>query len=128
MGRYGEAAVKAVRLIQDNTYNSPREAWAQAVLEVFPDSRSMQEKPCPKGTFLGLCEAGVVKGVEPGNYTRSVKNKRYALRGLEILRKTSDLAADPRGLWEVVMGSEIKKYNQQMDVLCTLWNKGLLRR
>lgn len=37
--------------------------YEKAVEEVFPNSKSSQEKSCPKNAFLGLCEEGLVKGI-----------------------------------------------------------------
>ena len=42
--------------------------------EVFMDSKSSQEKGCPKSAFLGLCEEGFIKEISKGKYTSSVKN------------------------------------------------------
>jgi len=36
-------------------------------------------KGCPRGAFLELCEAGMIKGIASGKYTRSKRNKEYAI-------------------------------------------------
>lgn len=69
---YGKCAVKSVEL--NNSFPSPMEAWEKVAFVLF-DSESSQEKGCPKNTFLGLCEEGLVKGISKGNYTKSVKIK-----------------------------------------------------
>lgn len=58
--KYGLAAKEAA-LIGDN----PTEAWKIAVKDF--DSESAKVKSCPKNAFLGLCEAGLVKGIQPGS-------------------------------------------------------------
>jgi hypothetical protein len=75
MGKYGETAKIAVALISENPFISPVDAWEAAVARVFPSSESSRKKSCPKGAFQGLCEEGMVAGVNPGNYTRSLKTK-----------------------------------------------------
>ena len=87
MGQFGRAAVRAVKLITEREVESPRKAWASATAEIDYD------KGCPKDAFLGLCEAGLVKGVPKGNYTRSRKNKEYAIKAVRILEGYPALAA-----------------------------------
>lgn len=88
MSKYGAVAVRAVGLMLWEPGTPPGEAWASAAERVFPDSPSSREKGCPKSAFLGLCEEGRVAGASPGAYTRSVLNKEYAVRGLEVLRRS----------------------------------------
>ena len=125
MSKYGNAAVMATKLYREDLALTPNEAWEQAVLTVFPTSRSSQEKGCPRATYLGLCESGVVSGIPAGNYSRSEKNKGYALKALSILQQSPTLLEDKNRLWEIVMESEIKKANHQMDVVISMWNEGL---
>jgi hypothetical protein len=126
MGNYGEASKIATNLIIDGKASSPLEAWEEAVSQVFPNSESYRGKGCPKNTFMGLCEEGLVLGVSPGNYTKSKKNKKYGLRAIEILKKNPSLAENEKSLWEYVMNGEHKTPNHQMDVVCTLWRSGLI--
>jgi hypothetical protein len=119
IGKYGEAAVKAARLATE-----PRGAWDAATVELFGEGTSSQAKGGPRDAFLGLCEAGVVRGVPRGNYTRSTKNKSYALDALKLLREDPALAADPAALWQCVAGD--KEHNQQMNVVISLWHNGLI--
>nr|WP_208889497.1 hypothetical protein [Polaribacter sejongensis] len=83
MNKYGQTALKAAQNYKSSY--SITEIYARAAKEVF-ETKSSQEKGCPKGTFLGLCEEGLVKGIPRGNYTKSVKNKEYALQAIEILK------------------------------------------
>ena len=99
--------------------------YGQAAL--FGRGTPSQRKSCPRGTFLGLCQEGLVKGIEPGAYTRSHKNKRYAVDAVAVLRQHSELARDPQALWREVLAGEAKVHNEQMNVVVALWSSGLIR-
>jgi hypothetical protein len=128
MGCYGEAAVKAAKMLRDGEEASPVHAWACAVRKVFPDSQSSQKKGCPRGSFLGLCEEGKVQGVAPGNYTKSEKNKQYALAAVELLEREPTLMNDPKLLWKKVLDGVVKAHNHQMTVVAALWSAELILR
>ena len=128
MAKYGEVAVGAVALLARNSDLSPRDGWARSVAVVIPDSESSRAKGCPLDAFLTLCEVGAVGNVAAGTYTRSVKNKAYVTRALSALRSDPSLADDQQRLWQVATAGEEKRPNYQMEVLTTLWNRGLIRR
>ena len=117
MNKYGQTDLKAVQNYKSSY--AITEIYASAAKEIFFDSISSQEKGCPKGTFLGLCEAGLVKGIPRGNYTKSVKNKEYALQAIEIL-KQSNKTYTPKELWAALNLGD-KRSNSQMDVVLALW-------
>jgi hypothetical protein len=119
MGKYGETAILAAR--EAVKTQNPVEAWKLAVMQVFPTSPASQEKGCPKSTFLGLCENGLIAGVESGNFTRSPKNKVYALKAVQFLRQDSGLVSDPKKLWKLAIDGANKVENSQMDVVISLW-------
>lgn len=127
MGKYGEAAKIAAGLMSKKAISNPVDAWQEAVERVFPNSDSSKKKGCPKGAFLGLCEEGLVLGCIPGTYTRSVKNKNYAIRAANILLKKPNLATDERYLWKLVVEGEKKEPNDQMDVVISLFKEGYLK-
>jgi len=77
--KYGQAALIAVRKLNESSRLSPVVAWEEATLQVFGEGPA-QKKGCPKATFLGLCEEGLVSGVPCGVYTGSKKSKLYAIR------------------------------------------------
>lgn len=99
MSKYGIAAVKTVELIRSYNKYSPREAWDIVTTVMFGYKSPSQKKGCPRNAFLGLCEEGIVKGVYPGEYTNSIKNKKYALKALDILKENPELVEDPKRLW-----------------------------
>ena|ERR1039458_5770989 len=127
MAKYGDTAVLATKLASAATVISPVKGWKLAATEVFPDSPSSQDKGCPRGAFLGLCEEGLVKRVAPGIYTRSRKNKKYALQAFDLLCADPSLSNDPKILWRRVMDGDKKAHNSQMDVVIALWKMKLLR-
>jgi hypothetical protein len=120
MGIYGFVAIDAVKLFTSGITNNPREAWLAAA-EKNTNSESVRKKGCPQSTFLGLCEEGKVIGIPPGPYTKSIKNKNYALKALEVLNNNPNISSDE--LW-VLVGKGI--HNRQMDVVIALWNNKLL--
>lgn len=126
MANYGDAAVRAAKLAQDQ-HLGPEDAWRWAAAAMFPNSLASQVKGCPKGAFLGLCEAGLVKGIPRGDYTRSQMNKRYAVNAVVALRHTPSLVHDRSALWLAALGSEgVKQHNGQMDVVVALWSSGFI--
>lgn len=123
MREYGLLAIRAVELSVDRDIDV-KKAWEIASNEIFPSSSSSREKNCPKSAFLGLCEEGLVKGIAKGKYTTSIKNKQYALDGFAILKENISYKNDERALWDAVAVNV--SYNQQMDVVLSLFSKGLL--
>ena len=126
MNKYGQAAVEAVKLIHNQEVSSPVEAWEMTTSQIFSRGTSSQKKGCPRNAFLGLCEDGLVKGVQPGKYTTSKKNKQYAIDAVEILREQPGLVGDPASLWKIVMRGDSKIANYQMEIVTALWAKGLI--
>ncbi len=127
MSKYADLAKRAVGLMLWEPGADPRKAWSRAGEEVFPHSQSAREKGCPKSTFLGLCEEGLVPGAPAGSYTNSRLNKEYGLRALDALRSDPQLVHDNTKLWDIAsQGSGIRS-NSQLDVLRALWTEGLIR-
>ncbi len=122
INKYGLTALKSLRNYKDSY--SLIEIWFQSAKEIIK-TKSAQEKGCPKNTFFGLCEEGLVKGIPKGDYTKSVKNKEYALKAIEILRKNTETTFSPIELWRKLELGD-KKHNSQMDVVLALWENGLI--
>jgi hypothetical protein len=129
MGKYGQAAANAVTLLTNGKAVDPEDAWRISTSAIFRKSRSSRAKSCPRDAFLGVCEAGLVVGVPPGSYTTSVDNKAYAVTAARLLKANPALSqVGAAGLWRLVM-SRLKKsatHNQQMDVVKTLFDHGLI--
>jgi hypothetical protein len=131
MGKYGQAAVDAVTLLTKGKAVDPEDAWGKATSAIFRTSKSSRIKSCPRDAFLGVSEAGLVVGVPPGSYTTSVDNKAYAVTAARLLRANPALSQlGAAGLWRRVMNrlkkSITKTHNQQMDVVKTLFDHGLI--
>lgn len=116
---YGIVAMKAVGLLRKGPC-SPAEAWQSSL------PPGMSGKACPRSSFLGLCEAGVVAGVPAGCYGRSNKNKRYALAAFRVLLNCPHNTYTEGRLWQVVTSGSGLSYNGQMSVVLSLWQAGLL--
>lgn len=126
MGKYGKVAKTAVSLLRAEKAKGPIDAWEIAVHAIFPDSKSSRKKSCPRSTFLSLCESGYIAGAKEGKYTKSVKNKNYAIEALKLLATNQDLLHDSKCLWERVLDGEKKQQNSQMDVVISLWQNDMI--
>jgi uncharacterized protein DUF6979 len=129
MGKFGQTAVRATELLRDGKCGAPTEAWQVAAREVFPGKPGAQKKACPRATFLGLCEEGLVVGVAAENSAAGEGNRVYAVEAVRLLHQEPALAeGGPTALWWRVMYGRDKVPNHQMDVVLTLWELGLIGR
>lgn len=124
MGNNGQVAILAVKLIESKQATTPQEAWEKASTEIFGAGTHGQKKGCPRGALLGLCEEGLVRGIDPGKYTKSQDNKAYALQGLTLLKRDPSLFETPSALWKAIGIN--KSNNGQMDVMISLWKNNLI--
>ncbi len=126
MGKYGETAVRAVSLYANGKASSIVDAWEIVARETL-STESTQKKPCPRTTFLGVCESGIVVGVPAGEYnTKLTTNKQYGLKAIALLRHKPQLANDQALLWEKIGNAGIAP-NGQMDVITALWENRLIK-
>jgi hypothetical protein len=132
MGKYGDTAVEAAVLLR-NGYRSAEDAWRAVAAEMFADAPHGRAKTCPREAFLGLCQAGLIRGVSgsPSLQTGSSLNRAYAQVAVRFLAADPGLGrAGKAELWQRVMkevgGDPEKRHNQQMDVVLTLWNNRLI--
>jgi len=97
--------------------------------EVFGERSSAHLKGYPKNAFLGLCDAGMVKGIGKGNYAKrstSQKNKGYAIKAVQLLTEKPELTVDKLKLWnEVTKGVNLTQ-NSQMNLVIALWKNNLI--
>jgi hypothetical protein len=125
---FSTVAVNAVEAYVQSGALSPHSAWSVAAQKVYPHSVSMQEKGCPRTTFLALCAKGAIKSVASGEYVRESANVQYALDALELLRQHPNrINCDARRLWMEVTQASGKAYNQQMHVGLGLARANLLQ-
>ncbi len=126
--RYGEAALLAVRMPTFGKMPSPAERWREAVQQMYPTTPIGQKKSGPRNAFVGLCEAGLVKGVDGGvpdpATSTAARNKAYAVQAIELLRAGTHTTVSQ--LWAAVSDEEGGEHASQMDVVLALWKNGLI--
>ena len=126
--RYGEAALMAVRMETYGKALTPAERWDDAVKKLYPTTPAGQKKGGPRGAFVGLCEAGLVKGIAAGAgatlTSAGYRNKAYAVNAVELLRAGTHKTVTQ--LWGAVTEGEPGDHASQMDVVLALWKNGLI--
>jgi hypothetical protein len=120
--RYGEAALMAVRMELYGKALTPAERWEDAVRKLYPTTPVGQKKSGPRGAFLGLCEAGLVKGIPAGDCASANRNKDYAVEAVRLLKAGAHKTVSQ--LWSGV--SDGKEHGGQMDVVLALWKNELI--
>ena len=121
--KYGLTAIKALEIYK--VEESLRESWFSATVELF-DSESSQNKGCPRSTFLGLCEEGLIKGISKGEYeSNSTKNKTHAINAVTYLKENNVESISTKELWSKLNVGN-KSHNSQMDVVLALWYNDLI--
>ena len=130
MTKYGKVAVRAHALAVSGA--DPREAWRAAALQEFPTSESSRKKGCPRGAFLGLCEAGLLTGIPATGVNHDAaggKNAVYAVTAVELLREDPSLRNSPLW-WPAVLAAldadASKVHNGQLDVARALIECGAI--
>jgi hypothetical protein len=124
--RYGEAALLAVKMETYGKALSPLERWNDAVQKLYPTSPSAQKKGGPRSAFLSLCESGLVKGINAGQYAPSNKHKPYATRAVSLLVAGTHKTVN--SLWAEVTDGDDIPHSSQMDVVLALWKNDLILR
>jgi hypothetical protein len=118
--------VRAVKIYINGKATSIVDAWEIAARETL-STEATQKKPCPRTTFLGVCESGIVVGVPAGEYnTKLTANKQYGLKAVALLRHNPELADDQALLWRKIGNASLTP-NSQMDVIAALWKSGLIK-
>ncbi|CAM1346384.1 DUF6979 family protein [Tenacibaculum crassostreae] len=123
--KYGSVAKEASEIGKN-----PVDSWEQVVSKYF-SSESSRQKACPRNAFLGLCEAGLVKGIKVSVYLKSKNenlNKKYAIAAVEKLKENPNVSKNE--LWDQVrerLALGEKTHNSQMDVVLALWQNNLIK-
>ncbi|MDY8025805.1 MULTISPECIES: DUF6979 family protein [Paenibacillus] len=129
--KYGQCAIQAIKNLEFNPTLTPLDAWEMATTEALGEGTWGQKKGCPKVAFIGLCEAGLVKGIPKGTYSvrsHTQKNKEYALKAIELLIENPTLVLNKMMLWKSVVNGSNTTHNSQMDVVMALWKNDLILR
>lgn len=125
MGNFNKYGLCTIRSIELNLkFHNAVESWEKAATAIF-ESESSRSKSCPKNTFLGLCNEGLIEGISKGKYTGSKLNKAYGLKAVEILRKNHPTIFSAKELWEKLDLGD-KRHNSQMHVVLALWQNDLI--
>jgi hypothetical protein len=122
--KYGEAALIAARLDVPERVTAA-ERWDVAVRRLYPDKPYMQKKGAPKGAFLGLCAAGLVKDIAPDAGASGGRNGVFAVKAVELLKAGTHRTVT--ALWAEVSAGEELEHSAQMDVVLALWKNGLVK-
>ncbi len=125
MGAYGEIAWRAYCLATVNGM-SAQDAWLASLAERYTGPNQLRnaiKHTCPRGAFLGLCQAGLLPGIVAGQCTGSVSSA-YALTAVELLRADPSLANDRGRLEARVFGNRTP--NDEVRVVLAFWGQGLL--
>ncbi len=125
--RYGEAALLATRMETYGKALAAAERWEDAVRKVYPTTTAGQKKNAPRAAYVGLCEAGLVKGVAPAAGTLSSsgnRNRDYAVEAVRLLRAGEHKTVSQ--LWTAITDGDDVEHNSQMDVVLALWKNGLI--
>ncbi|MFC3722288.1 DUF6979 family protein [Neoaquamicrobium sediminum] len=127
MGSYGNVAVRAARSLETGAHLSPSDAWKDAAICEYPTQAASRKKACPRGAFIGLCEADLIRGATSTKLHSPSRNGEYAVAAANVLRDNPHLATDKKALWLIACPDQPKRPNNQMDVVIALYNAGLLQ-
>lgn len=101
---------------------APAEAWDEAAAKHGGKAKTGY----PRTMWLALCEAGLVKGVPPGDYAgRAGDMRKYAPRMVELLVEDPDYEYEPEALFTDATEGKVPLQGQ-LDVLFGLYNHGLI--
>lgn len=120
---YGNAAVKATELLISKKCNSPRVAWDMAI-KCFTKSDESRKKVCPRNAFLGLCGAGLVKGVVCDEYAKT-DNGKYAVELVRAIKANPEIVSLPKEELFQQVAPGVKE-NGQVGVVFALFENDLI--
>ena len=121
--RYGEAALMAARMQTYGKALLPAERWQDAVTRLYPSAPAAQKKACPRGAFVGLCGAGLVRGISATDGAQGNRNGDYAVEAARLLRAGTHKTVTQ--LWQAVAPAGVV-HDSQMDVVLALWKNDML--
>lgn len=122
MTKYTEAALIVVRQCNGMTAPDVKSAWTRTIREL-----NAYDEDCPRNTFIGLCEEGMVRGIPSGCYglRRDNKNKGYAVAAANLVLSGHEL--DHKTLWQKVTTGTLQPHDQ-VNIVIALYNAGVLRK
>ncbi len=93
------------------------EAW-HAAAEKNIDSPESRKKPCPRNTFIGLCESGDLKDVKATKQSESI-NYLYAKFAIAEWKNKSSISKTV--MWSKQFPDGAINHQGQLDVLKGIW-------
>lgn len=126
MGMFGNTALIAIQYMRSGASVDPNEAWSNA-LGQCTNKEAYKKKGCVRGAFAGLCDEGLIKGIDTFCCCKSPVNKEYAISLLRCLREHDELSANPKELWKQAIGEDKRINSAIADVVITLYKNELLR-
>jgi len=120
---YGDAAVKATKLLISKKCSSPRVAWDMAI-KCFTESDESRKKVCPRNAYLGLCDAGLVEGVAGGKHAKT-ENGEYAVELVRAIKANPEIVSLPKEELFQQVAPGVKE-NGQVGVVFALFENGLI--
>jgi hypothetical protein len=120
-------SITAVEYLHSKQAATPNEAWDKAVISKYGSTAWQRTKGCPRVAFLGLCEEGLVNGIQADVYIKKTDalNKKYALDAVELIRKNPQYLNWPiTKLWKEIAD---KTDNNQLSVVIALIKKGFIK-
>lgn len=96
------------------------EAWNRAAGKEI-ENTSSRIKGCPKETFIGLCESGILKKIPKTEISES-RNYQYALFAISEWKKNKMISC--ADMWRKVYNhfGLAKNHQGQLDVVEGLWD------
>lgn len=127
MGAFGRAAVLTAQRLQRNQGLCPLSEWDR-IINRMRLSNSTRQKCCARNAFLGLCQANLIMGINPCIcHPRITTNGQYAVDAALILSQNGQRLTNlsQKALW-LMIPNHPRSHNQQMDVVISLRNSGLI--
>lgn len=121
--QFGRVAIGAA--IRCRAGALPKVAWAQEITHET-SSPSSRSKSCPMHAFVGLADAGLIRGVSSRNAAQHSVNAEYAVAAVDFLRACPELADAEHDLWQEIHRDRprVIAHNGQLDVVLALWLNG----
>ena len=125
---FGNTALEAYSNIIQNKMDYLN-AWNNAIVN-YTKRQSTIDKGCPKHTFLDLCHAGFLVGIDSEKLIPIGENGRYAIEAIGILKANNGNPQNPMQLWKRLKSNiKVNKkitHSSQMHIVLALWNAGVI--
>lgn len=122
MTKYTDAAITTAKRCQGSNRPDIKAEWRKVIKEL-----KAYDEGCPRSAFIGLCEEGMIKGIEAGSYglRKLNKNKAYAIAAANLVLSGHD--TDPKAIWQKVTKTDIRAHDQ-VGIVIALHDNSLLQK